>query len=493
MDTSQNYIAVDLGAESGRVMLGCISGEKLSIEEIHRFENRPLSENNSLRWDFFGILSQIKTGIKKAVDQTNGEICGIGIDSWGVDFGLLDDKGSLIENPHHYRDNRTNGVMEKACEIIGRRSIYEQTGIQFMQINSLYQLYSMKLTNSPVLKCAKTLLFIADLFAFYLCGRPYAEYTLASTSQMMDMKTGLWAEKILESLGLSSEILPPVIAPGTVVGKLTKEVSNQLGCQPIPVIAVASHDTASAVAAIPAGDEYSWAFLSSGTWSLLGAQLSAPVINDKTYQFQFTNEGGVGGTIRLLKNIMGLWLIQQCRSQWQQDGQEFSYSQLTILAEKAVPFAAYIDPTCSLFLTPGNMPTKINDYLVSKGNLPIEDKGLMIRSILESLALNYSFALERLEEIINKRVDCLHIVGGGIKNELLCQFTANATGKIVYAGPVEATAAGNILLQALATGRIRSIKQIRSIVRNSFKLKEYAPQDIDEWKKQSNLIRNLYE
>jgi rhamnulokinase len=309
---------------------------------------------------------------------------------------------------------------------------------------------------------------------------------------MMDMKTGRWAEKILESLGLSSAIMPPVITPGTVVGKLTDEISSQIGCKSIPVIAVASHDTASAVAAIPAGEDYSWAYLSSGTWSLLGAQISSPVINDKTYQFQFTNEGGVGGTIRLLKNIMGLWLVQQCRSQWQQDGQELSYSQLTDLAEKAEPFTEYINPSHNPFLSPGNMPQKINDYLIQTSRRPIQDKGRMIRSILESLALNYSFVLEQVEDIIDKKVDCLHIVGGGIKNELLCQFTANATGKIVFAGPIEATAAGNILLQALATGQIHSLKQIRRIVRNSFDLKEYRPQDIDVWKKQSNLIRDLY-
>ena len=482
---SKNYIAVDLGAESGRVMLGTVSGERLRLTEIHRFTNGPIDIDGSLHWDLPTLLSEIKTGIKQAIQQAEGGIACIAVDSWGVDFGLLDEQGRLLENPYHYRDSRTDGMMDKAFEIVGKRAIYDQSGIQFMQLNTLYQLLAMVQSGDPILEKARTLVFIADLVAYYLCGEPYAEYTLASTSQFMNMKTGQWADVLLEKLQLPKNIFPPVVQPGTLVGTLTEQVATELGCSRIPIAAIGSHDTASAVAAVPAGPDGHWAYLSCGTWSLLGVEIPAPVINDQTFQFQFTNEGGVEGTIRLLKNIMGLWLVQECRRHWQSAGQDLSYAEITQMAADAAPFAAYIDPSYADFLSPGQMPQKIADYLKKTGQNAIEDKGTLIRSVLESLALNYAWVLQQLEQLSGHSIDTLHIVGGGIQNELLCQFAANATGKTVVTGPIEATASGNILMQAKAVGQVQHLEQIRAIVRNSFDLKEYLPDNIAPWQQQS--------
>jgi sugar (pentulose or hexulose) kinase len=475
----KKYIAVDLGAESGRVMLGSISQQKLLLEEIHRFSNGPVEEKGTLRWDFNRLLGEVKAGMKKA----NGQITGVGVDSWGVDFGLLDADGKLIENPYHYRDSRTNGMMEKAFELLSKREIYESTGVQFMQLNSIYQLLAMRLGNSAALAKTKSLIFMADMVSYYLCDKMFGEYSLASTSQLMDMRTGRWAKKVFEKLSLPIDIMPKVVPPGTVVGRLSDKVKKELGCGEIPVIATGSHDTACAVAAVPAG-EGNWAYLSSGTWSLMGVEVPQAIINDKTFEYEFTNEGGVESTIRLLKNIMGLWLMQECKRQWQREDADLSYAELTDLAEKAKPFAAYINPDYSGFLAPGDMPKRINMYLRDTGQETTDDKGQMIRIILESLALKYRFVMEAIEDVTGKTIEVLHIVGGGIQNELLCRFTANALGKKVITGPIEATASGNILMQAKAAGQIKTLVKAREIIRNSFELKEYEPQDSALWKKQ---------
>ncbi len=485
MAEMKKYIAVDLGAESGRVMLGSISANKISLEEIHRFSNGPIESRctTGLHWDFNRLLSEIKTGISKAAKEAGSRIEGIGVDSWGVDFGLLGANGKLIENPYHYRDSRTNAMMEKAFELMSKRGIYENTGIQFMQLNSIYQLLAMRLTNSDVLAKTKKLIFMADLFSYYLCDKAFGEYTLASTSQLMDMKTGRWSQDIFNKLSLPIEIMPDVVNPGTVIGKLSKPIADELGCDQIPVIATASHDTASAVAAVPAGDN-EWAYLSSGTWSLMGVEVPKAIVNDKTFEYEFTNEGGVENTIRLLKNIMGLWLVQECKRQWQREGVELSYSELTEMAQKAEPFAGHIEVDNSGFLAPGDMPKRINGYLAETGQKAIDNNGQIVRMILEALALKYCWVLERIEDITGKKIDCLHIVGGGMQNELLNQFAADATGKKVIAGPAEATATGNILMQAKATGQIKNLTEARKIVRNSFELKEYQPQNASLWQEQ---------
>jgi sugar (pentulose or hexulose) kinase len=476
MADEKRYIAVDLGAESGRVMLGIVSADKIRLEEVHRFINGPVEQNGALRWDFPRLMSEVKTGIGKAAKES-GNIAGIGVDSWGVDFGLLDNNGNLIENPYHYRDSRTNGMIEKACELMSKREIYEHTGIQFAQHNSIYQLLSMRLADSPVLAKAKRLIFIADLVSYFLAGKPYAEYTLAGTSQLMDMRTGKWSRAIFEKMNLPIEIMPEVINPGTIVGTLTKNVAKEIGCPRIPVIAVASHDTASAVAAVPADRKTKWAYLSSGTWSLMGVETPNAIINDKTFAYPFTNEGGVKGTIRLLKNIMGLWLVQECKRQWQKEGEDLSYARLTELAEKAKPGQATIDVDDSQFYAPGQMPARINKYLAGTGQKPINDKGQMVRMILENLARKYADTINQLEDVVADSIDCLHVVGGGSQNTLLNQLTANATGKKVIAGPAEATAIGNILMQAGATGQIQDLSQGRDLIQNSFTPKEYRPQN----------------
>jgi len=430
-------------------------------------------------------MTEIKAGIAKAAKAAGAQVWGIGVDSWGVDFGLLDANGNLIENPYNYRDSQTNGMMGKAYELMPKRDIYENSGIQFMQLNSLYQLLAMRLANSIALAKAKDLVFVGDLVSYHLCGKIFAEYTLASTSQFMDMKTGQWSKPILDALKLPSSILPKIVAPGTIVGQLGAKIGVKLGCGPIPVIAVGAHDTASAVAAVPAS-ERKWAYLSSGTWSLMGVEIPKAVVSDKTFQHDFTNEGGVQNTIRLLKNIMGLWLTQECRRQWQREGQELTYDEMEQLAQDAKPFTAHLDVDDSSFLAPGDMPKRINEYLERTGRQTTEDKGQIIRIILESLALRYRAIMESIEDATGDQIEALHIVGGGIQNELLCQFTANAIGKKVIAGPIEATASGNILMQAIATGQIKSLGQARRIVANSFKLKEYEPRDIEVWDKQYN-------
>ena len=484
MAEAKKYIAVDLGAESGRVMLGSISADKLALEEVHRFSNGPIEEGGTLRWDFERLLSEIKTGIGKAVKQAGSGVSGIGVDSWGVDFGLLDADGKMIEKPYHYRDSRTNAMMDKAFELMCKRNIYESTGIQFMQLNSLYQVLAMRLANSDALSKTKQLIFIGDLFSYFLCGQAFGEYSLASTSQMMDMKTGQWSKAIFDELSLPIDIMPDIVETGTVVGQLTETIAQELGCSRIPVIATASHDTASAVAAVPAEQDNNWAYLSSGTWSLMGVEVPGAIVNDKTFQYEFTNEGGVENTIRLLKNIMGLWLMQECRRQWQREGVELSYPEMTEMAQKAEPFARHIEVDYSGFLAPGDMPERINSYLAETGQKPIDDKGQMMRVILESLALKYRVVMERIEDITGQNIDCLHIVGGGIQNELLCEFTANAIGKKVVAGPIEATASGNLLIQAKAAGQIKTLAELRKIVRNSFELKEYQPQEASLWDEQ---------
>jgi rhamnulokinase len=488
MDDKKRYIAVDLGAESGRVMLAEVSSEKLNLQQIHRFENGPIEEGATLRWDFEKLFSDIKTGIAKAIKEADGDIEGIGVDSWGVDYGLLDENNKLIEKPYHYRDSRTEGMIEKASQIMGQRRLYENTGIQFMPFNTLYQLMAVRQNTPEMLTKAKKLIFMADLVSFYLCGRPYVEYTLASTSQLMDMGTKSWSKAVFETFDLPMDIMPEVVQPGTIVGKLTDELCEEFGCEPINIIATASHDTASAVAAVPAdADKFpNWAYLSSGTWSLMGIETPDAIINDKTFEVPFTNEGGVCNTIRLLKNIMGLWIVQECKRQWQREGVELDYGQITNIAKEAAPFVARIDPDNGDFFSHGDMPARINKYLADTGQETIEDKGQLVRVVLESLALKYCKVLKTLEEISGASFDVLHVVGGGIQNELLCQFTANATGKRVVTGPIEATAIGNVLIQAIGAGQISSMGQARKIVRNSIEMKEYQPEDADSWGEQFN-------
>jgi rhamnulokinase len=477
---ARNFLAYDLGAESGRAVLGALDGSKLSLKEMHRFANPTGRMNGHLHWNLLAQWEELKTGLRKAA-SSGVRIDGIGVDTWGVDFGLIGRGGEILGTPFHYRDARTDGMLEEVFKIVPREQVFNTTGIQFMQLNSLYQLYAMARAKSSALSAAETLLFMPDLFNFLFTGVRKSEFSIATTSQFYDPRKRAWATEMLTKLGIPTHILPEVVPSGTVIGELQGDICKECGAQPIPVIAPATHDTGSAVAAVPASARPSstpdWCYISSGTWSLMGVELLEPLINDKSLKYNYTNEGGVGGTIRFLKNIMGLWLVQECRRQWVREGREYSYAELTSAAASAKPLAALINPDDAPFGAPGEMPAKIDDFCTRTGQAPPQDVGAYVRACLDSLALTYRRTLEGLEDILGTRINTIHIVGGGVQNELLTQMTADACGRTVIAGPVEATAIGNILVQAMATGDVRSLADARAIVRESFEVKTYQPRE----------------
>ncbi|HEY5585081.1 MAG TPA: rhamnulokinase family protein [Ruminiclostridium sp.] len=473
-------LAFDYGASSGRAILGKFDGERLSLQEIHRFTNEPVMVGNNLYWDILRLYHEMKQGIMKCVSSGNKDIASIGVDTWGVDFGLLDSSGKLMGNPYHYRDNNTEGMIEEAVKLMSKREIYDQTGIQFMVFNTLYQLLSMKMNNSPLLEKASTMLFIPDLLRYFLTGEKNVEYTIASTGQMLDPNSGKWAKPLLDRLGIPQNILTEIIEAGSIAGRLTANVSSELGIGSIPVIAVAEHDTGSAVVSVPVV-KGKYAYLSSGTWSLLGVESSVPVINDATYSLDYTNEGGFGRTVRLLKNIMGLWIYQECKRYWDKSGEVIGFDELEEGAAKSEPFMALINPDDSSFYSPGKMPEKIQEYCRKTRQKVPETKAQIVRCIMESLALKYRMTLEGLEKIVGYSLPVLHIVGGGCKNTMLSQFTANAIARPVIAGPVEATAVGNLMAQLIALGEVKNLSEGRGIIKNSFAAVEYIPSDCASW------------
>lgn len=475
-----NLLAFDYGASSGRAMLGQFDGNRLGLSEMHRFANEPVMVGDSLYWDILRLFHEMKQGILKAVAGGHKDIASIGIDTWGVDFGLLDSTGGLLGNPYHYRDSRTEGMIEEACRIVPGQEIYAATGIAFQVFNSLYQLFSMKFNKSPLLENASTMLFTPDLLRYFLTGEKSSEFTIASTSQMLDAHTRSWAGELLDKLGIPRNILTEIIDAGTVAGKLTPGVAGELGVGRVPVVAVAEHDTGSAVVSVPAV-EGKYAYLSSGTWSLLGVESAVPVINDSAFKLNYTNEGGYNRTTRLLKNIMGLWIYQECKRTWDKSGERVSFDELEEGAVNAEAFAAFIDPDDSSFFSPGRMPSKIQDYCRKTGQKVPETKPQIVRCIMESLAMTYRKAVEGLEKVVGYSLPVLHIVGGGCKNTLLSQFTANAIARPVIAGPVEATATGNLMAQLLALGEVKSLNEGRLIVRNSFPSVEYSPENKAGW------------
>ena len=484
--TARNYLAFDLGAESGRAVLGSLDAGRLTLAEKHRFLNPMGRINGHLHWNLLAQWEELKTGLRKAAVEQRGDqkfpvaIHGIGVDTWGVDFGLLSKSGEILGNPFNYRDSRTNGMFERAFARVPRDEIFQATGIQFMEINSLFQLLAMKESDSSLLGCAATLLFIPDLFNYLFTGRRKVEFSIASTSQMYDPRKKAWATDMMEKLGLPTHLLPEIVPSGTVIGPLSADVAGECGVGEIPVIAPATHDTASAVAAVPA-EGSDWCYISSGTWSLMGVEISEPIINEKSLRYNYTNEGGVGGTIRFLKNIMGLWLVQECRRQWQREGHDHSYGELAQMAARSKPLAAIIDPDHVPFLSPGDMPRKIEEFCKSTGQRPPNSRGEFVRACLDSLALTYRRTLEGLEDVLGRQVRAIHIVGGGCQNELLNQMTADACNRPVLAGPTEATAIGNILVQAMAMGDINNLAEARSIVRSSFEVKQYQPHQTKSW------------
>ena len=479
MGEVQQFLAFDLGAESGRGVLGCFDGERFKLEELHRFPNGGIRVLDSLHWDVLRLWHEMKAALSICA-QKSIDLRGIGIDTWGVDFALLGRGDALLGFPHHYRDSRTDGMLEAAFRRLPRATLFERSGCQFLQINTLYQLLSMIVHNSPLLDLAETFLMIPDLFNFWLTGQKVCEFTDATTTQFYDPRKRGWSKEICEALGLPSEILPEIVQPGTQLGTLLPSVAAETGLSEIPVIAPACHDTGSAVAAVPAHGE-AWAYISSGTWSLMGIEIPAPIITDQALTLNFTNEGGVEGTYRFLKNIMGLWLVQECRRTWAQAGEEMSYAQMTQLAENAKSFTAVIDPDNDAFLPPGDMPSRIIDYCDRTGQTPPSGAGEILRCALESLALKYRWVLEKLEAVRGRSIDVIHIVGGGAQNQTLCQFTADATGTPVIAGPIEATAVGNIAVQAIASNLIGSIAEAREVVRRSFNVITYEPQKSVGW------------
>ncbi len=474
----KHYLAFDLGAESGRAMLGAIDGGCLRLEELHRFPNEPVRIPAGLFWDTFRLFHEIQQGLAIAGRQRRIDLDGIGIDTWGVDFGLLDRDGALIDNPRHYRDARNNGMLERTFAVLPQEEIFAATGIQFMQLNSLYQLYAARLAGSPALDAAGKLLFMPDLLAYWLCGVARSEMSIASTSQFYDPARKRWATELFDRLGLPTRILAEVVPSGTLLGPLLPWVSQAAGLGSVPVYATCGHDTASAVAAVPAEGE-DWVYISSGTWSLMGVELGEPIINEAALAMQFTNELGAGGRVRFLKNITGLWLLQECRREWALQGNQATYAELAEMAAAAQPFPAIVDPDA--FQEPGALPEKICAFCRRTGQRSPAEPGEMTRAILESLALRYRQVLEDLEAILGRRQRAIHIVGGGSKNRLLNQLVADATGRPVVAGPAEATAAGNVLVQAIGSGAVSDLEEGRRMVARSFAVERFEPRGGREW------------
>lgn len=472
------YLAIDLGAESGRAILGTLENGRLQLEELHRFPNTPVRIPSGLYWDTFRLFHEILQGLAAAGRERKLSLSGIGVDTWGVDFGLVGRDGSLVANPMHYRDSRNDGMLEKTFSVVPREEIFAQTGIQFMQLNTLYQLYAMKLGGSPGLEAASRLLFMPDLFNYWITGVQRNELTEASTSQFYNPVRKRWATELFEALGLPVSILGEIVPPGTLLGPLLPHVAEYAGLGSVPVYATASHDTAAAVASVPAEGE-DWAYISSGTWSLMGVELAEPVINEQSLALNFTNEVGYGGRIRFLKNIAGLWLLQECRRAWAQEGTDYSYDDLARMASEAAPLQSLLHPDA--FLHPGGMPERIASWCRTHGGSAPQTPGEFARTIFESLALRYRQVLESLESVTGRRLKVIHIVGGGSRNRVLNQFVADATGRIVVAGPAEATAAGNVLVQAIGAGALKDLEEARAVVRRSLPLTLYEPKPSEAW------------
>jgi rhamnulokinase len=476
---AHHFLAFDLGAESGRTILGTLQDAKLITRELTRFPNGATRLAGHLHWNLLSLFEEIRNGLRACAAEARVVPESVAVDTWGVDFGLLAKDGSVLGFPYAYRDDRTRGLMEEFFRLMPREKVYERTGIQFLPFNSLFQLLAMVRQRSPLLDCARDLLFMPDLFTYFLSGEKANEFTIASTSQLLDMRSRTWSTEIMAALGVPMGILQRVAPPGTVMGKLIPSVAEDVGLPEVRVIATAGHDTAAAIAAVPAAGE-NWAYISSGTWSLMGVETPEPVITREALQANFTNEGGVSETIRFLKNIAGLWLLQQSRKEWAREA-DLSYAELADMAAGAGPFRSLVDPDWPEFLNPPSMTDAIRRFCLLTGQPAPAAPADFARCILESLALKYRFTLDQLRRLTRRRIEMIYVIGGGSRNGLLCQFTADATGLPVVAGPAEATAVGNIMVQALGLGFVRSLGEIRSVVRRSVELKLYSPQAQQDW------------
>jgi rhamnulokinase len=468
------YVAIDIGAESGRAIVGELKDGKLTLKEAHRFANGGVRVGASLYWDILGLWREIKNGLHIA--RQSGKIDAVGIDTWGVDYALLDEKGDLLGNPYCYRDSRNDGVIDRVCAQIGRDMIFEQTGIQFMPINTLYQLVAEKEHNPAQLERARRLLMIPDLLHYWLTGVAANEYTIATTTQAFNPRTRQWSRELIDKLGIPYSLFGDIVMPGTVLGKIETSVAEETGTSGLRVILPGTHDTASAVAAVPfdrgAGLR---AYISSGTWSLVGVEVPSPIINAEVLKANLTNEGGVGGRIRLLKNVMGMWLIQQCRAAWYKQGHTYSYDQLAKMATEASAFTSVIDPDHESLLHPADMPAAIAEMCKTSSQPVPQKPGEFARCIYTSLAHTYRRVIEHAADLVGQKVEAIHIVGGGSQATFLNQMTADVCRIPVLAGPIEGTAIGNLLTQAIGTGELGSLDDLRAVVRNSFDIVRYEP------------------
>ena len=492
MDQKQYFFAVDLGATSGRTIIGNIDEGKFHLEEITRFPNHLIEQGGHFYWDIYALYFEMIRGLKE-VAQRGLQITSIGIDTWGVDFVMIGDDGAILRNPRAYRDPITFDAMDDYLQhIISRKEVYDITGIQLMNFNSIFQLYAMKREGNSALKHAQKILFVPDALSWMLTGKEVCEYTIASTSQLLDPRTKQLDERLLSSLGLTRSMFGKMVYPGTPIGTLTDEVQKMTGLGPVPVIAVAGHDTGSAVAAVPAKDE-KFAYLSSGTWSLMGIETKDAIINDLSYERNFTNEGGIEGTTRFLKNICGMWLYEQCRKEWPEEVRKLSHPELQGSAMQVEAFRSLINPDDAQFANPSSMIEAIQQYC-RKTNQPIpETPAEICRCIFDSLALRYKQVFQWMQEFAPFKLEVLHIIGGGSLNKYLNQFTANATGATVLAGPQEGTAIGNIMLQAKAAHLVSDIWEMRQIIANSLELVKYEPTDQEVWDQAFQRFQNISE
>lgn len=482
--TARCYLGVDLGASSGRVVAGLFDGRKLELKVLHRFTNGPVNLGGSLRWDVLQLWSGIQEGLLKAKQEFGSDIASIGVDTWGVDYVLLSKTEEILGQPYNYRDSRTRGMMDKAFQRVSRDQIYASTGLQFMEINTLYQLIAMQQSNPELMALADRFLMMPDFFNWCLSGSKVVEFTNATTSQCYDPSTRDWSFDVLRKFEIPTEMFGEVVPPGTKLGQLRKEIADRTGLPRLDVIAPATHDTGAAVVAVPTEftGSANWAYLSSGTWSLLGVEVNDAILTPRALELNVTNEGGVDGTYRLLKNIMGLWLISEIRDSLERSGKTIDYAQLVQRASVAEPFRSLIDPDDPKFLSPADMPTAIREWCREHGQPEPETEGQLARCAFESLSLKYHVVLSQLEELTGTPIEVIHIVGGGSQNELLNQFAANACGRPVIAGPVEGTVMGNVLVQARSLGEIGSLAEIRQVVHNSAGIKQYEPADSGRWK-----------
>jgi len=491
MPTEKKFIGFDLGAESGRCIVATLKDQKIVLNEVHRFTTHNVKYNKGFHWDILAIYEEIITGLSKACKAFGPDYDGISVDTWGVDYVLVDSEERILNYPYHYRDDRTDGMMDEAFRTVSKEKIYNTVGIQFAQFNTLFQLLAEKKRKTNLLNVTDKVLLMPDFLNFMLCGNKKAEFSIASTTSLADPNTRNWSWELIDSFGLPRNIFPEIVEPGTKLGTLLPFLAKKTGLNSnIPVFASAGHDTASAVVSVPASGN-NWAFLSSGTWSLMGVELKKPLLGAQSMKYNFTNEGGVEGTTRFLKNIIGLWPIQECRRYWEEKGEKYSYPEFAELAKKEGFVKSWIDLNDPRFLKAGEMPEKIIAYLKETNQTVKTNVGFIIGVVLESLAFSYRNTIKEIEEVTGEKIEKLHAVGGGIQNELLSQFTADAIGNTVFAGPIEGTIIGNVGVQAIAAGAVTDLKNWRNVVANSFEVKKYEPTNADYFNKNEEAYNKI--